>query len=116
MTKKKEKELLKYLLSSPPMDVYNEDNMDTQESNLELVEPRPIKANEEELESREIGSANLFLASAFLSTINDIDLPAKSDEDVIKAQKLWQQWMTELKEDNFLREKPNTLRESFKIV
>ena len=37
MTREKEKELLKYLLSSPPMDVYNEDNMDIQESNLELI-------------------------------------------------------------------------------
>lgn len=109
---KKEKELLKYLLSSPPMDVYSEDNI--QESNLELVEPRRI--SEEETESREIGSANLFLASAFLSTINGIDLPAKSKEDTLKAQEIWQMWMAILKEDNFLREKPKSLRESFKIV
>ena len=85
-------------------------------ANNDMINQFIFVGSEEELESREIGSANLFLASAFLSTINDIDLPAKSDEDVTKAQKLWQQWMTELKEDNFLREKPNTLRESFKIV
>lgn len=105
------KDFFKHLLLSAPMDVYNKDN-DLRESNIELVSERDIEG----VLTREVGSANLFLASAFLSTINGIDLPTKTKEDHNKSRDLWAQMILELKKENFIREKPSSLRESFKVV
>ena len=105
------KNMFKDYLLSDPLDVYRADD-DLKVSTLELVEERVV----DEESTREIGSANLFLASAFLSTVNGIDLPARSDEDLKKSQDLWETMVAELKSEGFIREKPTSVRERFTLV
>ena len=109
--KETEFEMLKEILLSDPMDIYNED-LDIKESNIELVEEREVSG---EL-SREIGSANLYLATAFLYTANNIDIPAKDREQVEIMKTVWRDAINLLKQEGFVREKPSSVRESFKLV
>jgi len=102
---------LKDLLLKEPVDVYNEDQ-DIKISNIELVDTRTVNGEQ----SRDIGSANLFLASAFLSTVMGVDLPTKNSEELAKSKKAWDTALTALKEENFIRQRPDTVRESFKLV
>jgi hypothetical protein len=104
-------EIVKKLLSDDPIDVYNKQE-DVKISSIELVESRPV---DEEL-SREIGSANLFLASAFLATVIGIDLPTKNSEELTKSKEAWTAMVFRLKSENFIRQRPDSLRESFKVV
>jgi hypothetical protein len=111
MTKEEIKETFKSIISSPPTDIYKDD-LDVRESNIELIEEREVEG---EL-TREIGSANLFLASAFLGTIHGIEIPAEDKSTLKVLANLWQDMIKELKEENYLREKPTSVRESFKVV
>lgn len=111
MTKEEIKNTFKSIISSPPTDIYKNES-DVRESNIELIEEREVEG---EL-TREIGSANLFLASAFLGTINGIDIPAKDKSTLKVLAALWQDMIKELKEESYIREKPSSVRESFKIV
>ena len=105
------KETFKNLISSPPTDVLKEGE-DSKQSTLELVIERDIEGTL----TREIGSANLFLASAFLSTINGFNIPVQNKEEIEKLAILWRDTIKELKEEDFIREKPARKRESFKVV
>lgn len=105
------KSFFKDILLAHPVDIFNDDS-DVRESNIELVEEREVEG----ILTREVGSANLFLASAFLSTINGIELPTKTSEDHLRSKNLWTAMILELKKENFIREKPSSLRESFKVV
>lgn len=105
------KSIFKEYLLEKPLDVYRDDS-DLKVSNVELVEERVI----DDEPTREIGSANLFIASAFLSTINGIELPAVSQEELRRSQKLWSDMMDELKTEGFLRDTPSSLRERFTVV
>lgn len=111
MTVDEIKTLFKEYLSSDPLDIYRDDG-DLRVSNIELVDERLVNDNL----SRQIGSANLFIASAFLSTINHIELPAKSKNDIKKSQLLWEEMVEELKKEGFIREKPSSVRERFTVV
>lgn len=104
-------EILKSLLSDNPIDVYNEQE-DVKISSIELVNSRLVDGEH----SRDIGSANLFLASAFLATVIGIDLPTKSSEELTKSKEAWSAMVAKLKNENFIRQRPDSLRESFKVV
>jgi hypothetical protein len=106
------KTLFKTYLMEDPLDVYRGADDDLKVSSIELVEERLV----DDIPTREIGSANLFLASAFLSTMNGIDLPARSEEELARSKKLWSEMVEELKSEGFIREKPDNLRERFTIV
>lgn len=105
------KQTLKEIISGPPTDLYK-DESDVRESNIELVEERDVEG----VMSREVGSANLFLASAFLATINDIDIPAKDKEDITKLASIWQEAIKKLKNEGYVREKPSSVRQRFEVV
>lgn len=102
---------LKDFLLQEPIDVYNQ-YQDIKISNIELVDTRMVNGEH----SRDIGSANLFLASAFLSTVLGIDLPTKNLEELSKSKEAWNTALNKLKEENFIRQRPDTVRESFKVV
>jgi hypothetical protein len=111
MTKEEIKQAFKIIISSPPTDIYREDS-NIRESNVELIEEREVDGEF----TREIGSANLFLASAFLATINDIDIPAKDKSNLLILADLWRSMINELKQENYIREKPTSVRQRFEIV
>lgn len=111
MNKEQIKKTFKEILEGTPTDLIK-DEFDIKESNLEFVEERELEG---EL-SREIGSANLFLASAFLATVNDISIPAKDKQHIVQLASLWAEMISELKTDNYLREKPNSVRKKFELV
>lgn len=111
MTQEEIKKTFKDIISSPPTDIYRDDS-DIRESNVELINEREVDG---EL-TREIGSANLFLASAFLATINDIEIPAKDKSTLLELASLWRTMINELKQENYLREKPTSVRQRFEVV
>lgn len=111
MTKEEIKQTFKSIISAPPTDIYSDD-LDVRESNIELIEEREIDGEF----TREIGSANLFLASAFLSTIHGIEIPAQDKSTLKTLAALWQDMIKELKKENYIREKPTSVREGFKVV
>ena len=111
MDNKTIKDTFKQIISGPPTDIYRGDE-DIRESNIELVEERDVDGEM----SREVGSANLFLASAFLATVNNIEIPAKNKDNLKVLAELWKAIIDELKQENYLREKPTAVRKRFEVV
>ena len=111
MTKEEIKNTFKSIISSPPTDIYRDDS-NVRESNVELIEEREVDGEF----TREIGSANLFLASAFLATVHGIEIPAKDKSTLLDLADLWRTMLDELKQENYLREKPTSVRQRFEVV
>ena len=104
------KETIKGILEAPPIDLYNEESASSLESSLELVNPRE--------EIREIGSANVFTAIilATLIKLNEVTARPLTEDEVEIAESIWDDLVITLKRENFIRSKPEFVKESLKLI
>jgi len=113
----KAKKLIYKVLSSMPIDVFDDDDGSIWESShFELYTPRP----EGDFEgSREIGAANI--VSAFNLLHQKMLIAELSKEDGFsdctdECFELWTNVMDELQKTNLIRRRPEVIRETFKII
>ena len=113
----KAKKLIYKVLSSMPIDVFDDDDGSVWESShFELYTPRP----EGDFEgSREIGAANI--VSAFNLLHQKMLIAELSKEDGFsdctdECFELWTNVMDELQKTNLIRRRPEVIRETFKII
>jgi hypothetical protein len=120
---------IKELLLSAPLDIYSEYEETVSQSSYELVEPRTVETNIDELEeedyddleiylSRVIGSANLFIAASLLcdevthgKTLSDL-----SEEDLELFQTHWRSLINQLLGERFMRETQEIAHSKIKLV
>jgi hypothetical protein len=120
---------IKELLLSAPLDIYSEYEETVSQSSYELVEPRTIEINIDELEeedyddieiylSRVIGSANLFIAASLVcdevthgKTLSDL-----SEEDLELFQTHWRSLINQLLGERFMRETQEIAHSKIKLV
>ena len=113
----KAKKLIYKVLSSMPIDVFDDDDGSIWESsNFELYSPRP----EGDFEgSREIGAANI--VSAFNLLHQKLLIAELSKEDGFsdcadECFELFTNVMDELQTTKLIRKRPESIRETFKVI
>mgnify|MGYP005990187913 FL=1 len=113
----KAKKLIYKVLSSMPIDVFDDDDGSVWESsNFELYSPRP----EGDFEgSREIGAANI--VSAFNLLHQKLLIAELSKEDGFsdcadECFELFTNVMDELQTTKLIRKRPESIRETFKVI
>ena len=113
----KAKKLIYKVLSSMPIDVFDDDEGTVWESsNFELYNPRP----EGDFEgSREIGAANIVTAFNLLHQKMLIAELSKDDgfsDCAEECFELFTNVMDDLQETNLIRKRPEVIRETFKVI
>ena len=113
----KAKKLIYKVLSSMPIDVFDDDEGTVWESsNFELYTPRP----EGDFEgSREIGAANIVTAFNLLHQKMLIAELSKDDgfsDCADECFELFTNVMDDLQESKLVRKRPESIRETFKVI
>ena len=113
----KAKKLIYKVLSSMPIDVFDDDDGSVWESShFELYPPRP----EGDFEgSREIGAANIVSAFNLLHQKMLIAELSKDDgfsDCADECFELFTNVMDDLQETNLIRKRPEVIRETFKVI
>tara|TARA_Y100000592_G_scaffold41655_1_gene66024 strand:+ start:4497 stop:4883 length:387 start_codon:yes stop_codon:yes gene_type:complete len=113
----KAKKLIYKVLSSMPIDVFDDDDGSVWESShFELYTPRP----EGDFEgSREIGAANIVSAFNLLHQKMLIAELSKDDgfsDCADECFELFTNVMDDLQETNLIRKRPEVIRETFKVI
>lgn len=103
-------DVVKGILLAPPLDLYNKETELAQESSLELVEPRN--------DSIEIGSANIFTAIILLLLVKKKERYVRelTESEAEEAGVMWDAVLAHLKQEGFLRIKPQHLRDNLKLI
>lgn len=120
-------EHIKNILSSDPLDIYNDELESVSHSSFELVEPRELDLdddeeydedddNEESL--RRIGSVNVFIAAALVcdEVTQGRPLQKLNDPDSAKFESAWRSLINQLKEERFIRETQLVAHSKIKLV
>lgn len=121
---------IKELLLSAPLEIYSEYDQTVSQSSYELVEPRTIEINinnieddeeEDDIEiylSRAIGSANLFIAASLVcdevtygKMLSDL-----SEKDLETFQTHWRSLINQLLGERFMRETQEIAHSKIKLV
>jgi hypothetical protein len=108
---------IKEIILSSPIDIYSEESDSITEANYELVNSRFSKDSKSE-EARYIGSANMFIAaSLFCYDYFDTESIEELSEDQLNEFYIsWQELISQLKEERFLRNTGLLSKNSIKVV
>ena len=117
ITKEKARKLIYKVLSSMPIDVFDEDEGTVWETgNYELFDPRPEGDYEG---SREIGAANI--VSAFNLLHQKMLIAELSSDDGFsdcgeEALDMFKDVMDDFEKEKLIRKRPEHIRENFKVI
>ena len=117
ITKENAKKLIYKVLSSMPIDVFDEDDGTVwEEGNYELFSPRPEGDYEG---SREIGAANIISAFNLLHQkmlIAELSQDEGFSDCSEECLDLFKKVMNDLETSKLIRKRPETIREAFTVI
>ena len=106
---------IKKIIGDSPIDYFDPETAEAQESRYELVVPRSVINDDEVLlDTKEIGSVNIVLAANYYAHLSNNEITGTSNTAIAAAA--WQGIVETLQEDMFLRKIPEKQRQEFRVI
>lgn len=109
--------VIKEILESEPLELFNPEEETSSISNLELVNSR-FEEDELQEEDRYIGSGNVLLAFSLLSFVllKETKVRPLTEKEIENTNVIWSTIISQLKEQKFIRDTSSKVKSSLRVI